>query len=1041
MGCLAWSYQLLFLYFFLFHSQTFATLCPHHQSFALLQFKQLFSFKFKNTSSLLCDEPYPKMTSWKEDDDCCSWHGVTCNRVTGHVIDLDLSCSWLYGNIPPNSSLFFFPQLQRLNLAFNDFNLSRISPYFGQLISLTHLNLSISKFIGPIPAEISHLSNLVSLDISSSYSFPIRNNVYMFEDVPMSIERHVFERLVQNLTVLKNLDLLFVDLSTIIPNSLMNLSSSLTYLHLSYCNLQGNFPTHILCLPNLQILLLRGNFNLTGNFPKFNWSSPLKSLEVSDMSFSEQLPNSISNLLSLRELSLDNCTLVGSIPTSLGNLTQLSLLSLRYNKFSGQIPSFLSNFVQLRFLDLSENYFIGQLPNFFVNITHLHILELSSNQLSGPIPSHGNDLQNVTDVFLNNNHLNGTIPSWLFTLPLLEILDLSDNQLTGHIHQFQSKSLIEWLCLENNRFNGFIPSSIFELVNLETLFLSSNDFIGNVELHLFSKLKSLWQLDLSYNSLSINFAFKANSSFPQLQTLILSGCNLSEFPSKTKLKGNWPFPQLYNLALSGCNLSEFPSILRSVNQLWRLDLSNNKISSPIPNWMWDIGKDTLSYLNLSHNYLTTIEQLPWKNLDTLDLHSNMLQRSLPIPPPSLEILLLSNNKFIGEIPHLICNLSVIQILDLSNNSLGGNIPKCMGNFSSLHVLDLRKNKLNGTIPGSFAKGSLLRTLNFNENELEGPIPRSLVNCTMLEVLDVSNNKVIDTFPYWLQSLPKLQVLILHSNKFYGSLWGCSETKRCFPKLKVFDLSNNKFRGPLPAWYFKNLQAMRDVSESDRKLEYIGETYYQDSIVVTLKGYEIELEKVISIFTTIDFSNNNFHGEIPEVIGKLHALHLLNFSHNNLSGRIPLSFENLTALESLDISFNQLSGEIPNQLISLSFLSLLNLSYNQLTGPIPRGNQFDTFQNDSYIGNPGLCGPPLSKKCTNDELQSPIPSIFQDEGNDLSWFDWKISLMGYGSGLVLGVSTGYIVFTTRRPQWFVRIVERLQARMLRRLNRKYRGRRI
>ncbi|XP_044512012.1 receptor-like protein 6 [Mangifera indica] len=941
------------------------------------------------------------MTSWKEDDDCCSWHGVTCDRVTGHVIDLDLSCSWLYGNIPSNSSLFFFPRLQRLNLTFNDFNLSRISPYFGQLISLTHLNLSTSKFIGPIPVEIALLSNLVSLDISSDYYFPIGNNFYGV-DVPMSIERHVFERLVQNLTVLKNLDLLFVDMSTIIPNSLMNLTFSLTSLDLSYCNLQGNFPTHILCLPNLQILLLRDNFNLTDNFPKFNWSSPLKSLDVSDMNFSEQLPNSISNLLSLRELSLDNCTLVGSIPTSLGNLTQLSLLSLRNNKFNGQIASFLSNFVQLRLLDLSENYFTGQLPNFFVNITHLHILELSSNQLNGPIPSHVNDLQNLYLVRLNNNYLNGTTPSWLFTQPLLIFLDLSDNRLTGHIHQFQSKSLI-YICLKNNRLNGFIPSSIFEQVNLTDLSLSSNNFIRNVELQLFSKLKSLFWLDLSYNSVVVNFAFKASSSFPQLQYLKLSGCNLSKFPSKTVLEVNSSFPQLDYLDLSNCNLSEFPSILRSVNQLARLDLSNNKISSPIPNWMWDIGKDTLSYLNLSRNYLTTIEQLPWKNLRILDLHSNKLQGSFPIPPPSLEILLLSNNKLIGEIPHSICNLSVIQILDLSNNSFGGNIPKCMGNFSSLHVLDLRKNKLNGTIPGSFAKGSPLRTFNFNENKLEGPIPRSLVNCTMLEVLDISNNKVIDTFPYWLQSLPELQVLMLHSNKFYGSVWDCSETKQCFPKLKFFDLSNNKFRGPLPAWYFKNLQAMKDVSDGERKLEYIGETYYQDSIVVTLKGYEIELEKVISIFTTIDFSNNNFHGEIPEVIGKLHALHLLNFSHNNLSGRIPSSFENLTALESLDISFNQLSGGIPNQLIKLSFLSLLNLSYNQLIGPIPRGNQFDTFQNDSYIGNLRLCGPPLSKKCTNDELQSTIPSIFQGEDNDSSWFDWKISLMGYGSGLVLGIT--------------------------------------
>jgi len=113
---------------------------------------------------------------------------------------------------------------------------------------------------------------------------------------------------------------------------------------------------------------------------------------------------------------------------------------------------------------------------------------------------------------------------------------------------------------------------------------------------------------------------------------------------------------------------------------------------------------------------------------------------------------------------------------------------------------------------------------------------------------------------------------------------------------------------------------------------------------------------------IDFSNNRFEGEIPEVVGSLKGLHLLNLSNNALNGHIPSSLGNLTCIESMDISQNKLFGEIPLQLTQLFFLESFNVSNNRLTGPTPHGNQFDTFQNSSFEGNSGLCGSPLSKKC-------------------------------------------------------------------------------
>lgn len=168
----------------------------------------------------------------------------------------------------------------------------------------------------------------------------------------------------------------------------------------------------------------------------------------------------------------------------------------------------------------------------------------------------------------------------------------------------------------------------------------------------------------------------------------------------------------------------------------------------------------------------------------------------------------------------------------------------------------------------------------------------------------------------------------------------------------------------------------------------------------------------------------FSGEIPEVIGEFKSLRLLNLSHNSLTGHIPSSLGNMSLLESLDFSSNQLTGIIPRQLTSLTFLASLNLSVNNLSGSIPQGGQFNTLSNESYLGNMALCGVPLTQKCGYDELPT-------QEVNDDNWFDWKIILMGYGSGLVCGLSTGYIVFKTGKPWWFVILIERAQQKLIRR----------
>ncbi|TVT97105.1 hypothetical protein EJB05_57662, partial [Eragrostis curvula] len=454
---------------------------------------------------------------------------------------------------------------------------------------------------------------------------------------------------------------------------------------------------------------------------------------------------------------------------------------------------------------------------------------------------------------------------------------------------------------------------------------------------------------------------------------------------------------LWSLDLSYNNFSgtPIPEFIGSLNNLRHLDLSNSNFSGQVPPQLGNLSK--LLYLDMtiadglhvvySNNlaWLSRLTKVQYLDLSTVDLSTTIdwlhVVNKLPslvtlnlincglrnaIPPPvhvnltSLEHLRLSDNEFVSSsagTKNLLWNLPSLLDLDMGSSGLQGSIPEQMGNMTSIMRLYLGGNNLSGTLPSTFRNLHSLEELWLYENNISGPV----------SIL--------------LNRLPGNSLRQLMSNNLDGTI--TESDLGALANLKEIYLSDNSL-----AISLADFIAMTVVPQDRNALSEIvdygysfndDDVYsYTDSSLVVAKGQQLEFTSGIVYMVNLDLSCNILTGPIPAGIGKLGALKNLNLSWNHLNGTIPDSIGDIRSLESLDLSHNEFGGEIPAALSKLLSLSRLNLSYNNLTGRIPSGNQLQTLDDQAsiYIGNPCLCGPPLSKNCSQTGLPPASP-----EGNE------------------------------------------------------------
>jgi len=332
-------------------------------------------------------------------------------------------------------------------------------------------------------------------------------------------------------------------------------------------------------------------------------------------------------------------------------------------------------------------------------------------------------------------------------------------------------------------------------------------------------------------------------------------------------------------------------------------------------------------------------------LQVLDLSVNDL--SGPIPPVcqsgQLKHLILTGNKLSGGLPQNLSLCTSLLRMRLGNNVLTGSIPPQIGQMKNLSYFEADSNQLVGSIPPELS-GCNLSFLSLSSNNLTGLLPSSLGQLKFLESVTVANNQLDGNLPEELGQIAVLQSLSLANNRFSGPI---PEAFGNILQLNSLDLSDNLLNGSIPS-QLGNLQELESLQLSGNRI--VG-------------GIPSSFKNLKRLFS-LDIAENLLTGFIPPELGSILSLQqVLNLSHNALMGNIPPELAQLNKLVSLDLSYNNLSGEIPPSLVTMLSLLTLDLAFNNFSGRVPECIQcHKNFSASSFIGNPGLCGLPLSTNC-------------------------------------------------------------------------------
>ncbi|KAK7245463.1 hypothetical protein RIF29_40309 [Crotalaria pallida] len=260
-----------------------------------------------------------------------------------------------------------------------------------------------------------------------------------------------------------------------------------------------------------------------------------------------------------------------------------------------------------------------------------------------------------------------------------------------------------------------------------------------------------------------------------------------------------------------------------------------------------------------------------------------------------------------------------------------------GSVTGLALVD---SNINQTIPPFLCDLTNLTHVNFSKNFIPGEFPKSIYNCSKLEYLDLSMNNLDGKVPDDIDRLANLKYLSLGSTNFFGDIPASIGRLK---ELRVLKLQYALFNGTVPdeIGNLSNLETLDLSSNSGlppsklplswtRKLNKLKVFYMYGCNLI---GEIPETIGEMVALEILDLSDNSLTGQVPSGLFLLKNLTKLFLQHNSLSGEIPAVVEALN-LTAIDLTKNNLTGKIPDDFGKLEKLTGLCLSLNQLSGEIP-----------------------------------------------------------------------------------------------------------